>query len=103
MLFGLNQKTIDQLNSVFQKYSQIKQVKIYGSRVREDYRKGSDIDFVFFTDESKEDLSPRLSWELDELSTPYLFDVVNYTLLNASLKKEIDQYGKVFYTKAQEK
>ena len=56
MPFGLNQKTINQLNSVFQKYPEINQVKIYGSRAVGSYRKGSDIDLAFFS-ESKEDLS----------------------------------------------
>ena len=72
-------------------------MKIYGSRARGDHRKGSDIDLAFFS-ESDEDLSSRLSWELDDLPTPYLFDVVNYDKLkNNPLKKEIDQHGKIFY------
>ena len=99
MPFGLNQKTINQLNSVFQKYPEIHQVKIYGSRAVGSYRKGSDIDLAFFS-ESKEDLSSKLSWDLDDLPTPYLFDVVNYNKLsNNSLKKEIDQCGKILYVK----
>ena len=97
MSFGLTQKTISQLNSIFQKYPEIHQVKIYGSRARGDHRKGSDIDLAFFS-ESEEDLSSRLSWELDDLPTPYLFDVVNYDKLkNNPLKKEIDHHGKIFY------
>ena len=99
MSFGLTQKTIAQLNRVFQKYSEIHQVKIYGSRARGDYRKGSDIDLAFFS-ESEEDLSPRLLWELDDLPTPYLFGVVNYNKLRSDpLKKEIDRHGKVFYVR----
>ena len=99
MPFGLAQKTIKQLNSVFQKYPEIKKVKIYGSRARGDYKKSSDIDLAVFA-ESKEDLSSRLSWELDELPTPYLFDVVNYNALNKKpLQKEIDQQGVILYIK----
>ena len=99
MSFGLTQKTINQLNSIFQKYPAIHQVKIYGSRARGDHRKSSDIDLAFFS-ESKEDLSSRLSWELDDLPTPYLFDIVNYgKLKNNPLKKEIDQHGEIFYIK----
>ena len=98
-MFGLNQKTIQQIKSVFQKYPDITQVKIYGSRARGGWRKGSDIDLAFFS-QSEEDLSPRLSWELDELPTPYLFDVVHYDkFLKKPLKKEIDQEGKIFYKK----
>ncbi len=99
MDFGLQEKTIKQIQSVFKKYSEIDQVKIYGSRAREDYHRGSDIDLAFFS-ESAEDLSSRLSWELEELPLPYLFDIVNYrTLKKGYLKKEIDKYGKLFYIK----
>lgn len=99
MSFGLSQKTITQLKSVFKKYPEIHQVKIYGSRARGDYERGSDVDLAFFS-ESKEDLSPQLLWDLDELPTPYLFEVVNYNKLNVNyLKQEIDKHGKVLYKK----
>ena len=99
MNFGLPQKTITQLKSVFKKYPEVVQVKIYGSRVTDHYRRGSDIDLAFFY-KSEKDLSSNLSWELDDLPCPYLFDVVNYSTLNDSpLKEEIDKYGKVFYKK----
>ena len=99
MAFGLPQKTITQLKSVFKNHPEITQVKIYGSRAKDYYRKGSDIDLAFFS-ESKKDLSSNLSWELDDLPSPYTFDLVNYnTLNNTPLKEEIDKYGKVFYKK----
>ena len=45
-------------------------------------------------------ISNRLSWELDEPATPYLFNVVDYhTVTNTELKKEIDKPGKILYTK----
>ena len=99
MTFGLPQKTISQLRSVFKNHPEITQVKIYGSRARGHYRRGSDIDLAFFS-ESEKDLSSNLSWELDDLPSPYIFDLVNYNTLNDSpLKEEIDKYGKVFYKK----
>ena len=99
MNFGLPQKTIIQLKSVFKKYPEVNQVKIYGSRVTDHYRKGSDIDLALFS-ESEKDLSSNLSWDLDDLPCPYLFDIVNYSTLGDSpLKEEIDKYGRVFYKK----
>ena len=99
MSFGLPQKTITQLKSVFKKYPEVTQVKIYGSRVTDHYRRGSDIDLAFFY-ESERDLSSNLSWELDDLPCPYLFDVVNYNKLDESpLKQEIDKYGRLLYKK----
>lgn len=98
MSFGLPKKTIQQIRDLFAKYPEISLVKIYGSRSTDNYKKGSDIDLVFYS-ESNEDLSARLSWELDELPTPYLFDVVHYDKLEPTnpLKEEIDKQGKVFY------
>ena len=99
MSFGLSQKTIAQLKSVFKRYPEITQVKIYGSRARGDYEKGSDIDLAFFS-KSEKGLSSKLLWDLDELPTPYLFEVVNYNKLNADyLKQEIDKHGKPLYKK----
>ncbi len=99
MLFGFSQETVKKITKLLKKYPEIEQVKIYGSRARGDYRKGSDIDMAFFF-QSNVDLSCRLSWELDELATPYLFNVVDYhTMTNAELKKEIDKHGQIFYTK----
>ena len=98
MLFGLPEDTIKQMTELFKKYPEVEQVKIYGSRARGDYRAGSDIDLACYFKSGK-NLSSRLSWELDDLHTPYLFDVINYrTLANTSLKKEIDEQGQVFYT-----
>jgi len=100
MAFGLSKKTMSQLRAVFERYPEVTQVKIYGSRARAYYRKGSDIDLAVFS-ESKEDISAKLLWELDDLPTPYMFDLVDYNTLNENpLKEEIDNYGKLFYTKA---
>ena len=100
MSFGLPQKTISQLKTVFKKYPEITQVKIYGSRAKKLYRRGSDIDLAVFFN-VKKDLLSNLSWDLDDLPSPYMFDLVNYNTLNDSpLKEEVDKYGKVFYKRS---
>ncbi|MDE0150988.1 MAG: nucleotidyltransferase domain-containing protein [Bdellovibrionales bacterium] len=93
--FGLPKKTIQQIRDLFAKYPEIRLVKIYGSRSTGNYKAGSDIDLVFYS-ESDKDLSARLSWELDELPTPYLFDIFNYNNLEPASQKEIDKYAKSF-------
>lgn len=99
MSFGLSQETIEKIINLLKKYPEIEEVRIYGSRARGDYKRGSDIDLAFFAS-SNTHLSSRLSWELDDLATIYLFNVVDYhTLTNVALKKEIDKHGQVFYTK----
>ena len=47
-MFGLPQDTIDLLRNYFSHIPEIDKVVIYGSRAKETYEKGSDIDFAFF-------------------------------------------------------
>ncbi|MCP4251817.1 MAG: nucleotidyltransferase domain-containing protein [Candidatus Scalindua sp.] len=96
-MFGLPQTTIDLLRGYFSHIPEIEKVVIYGSRAKETYERGSDIDFAFFS-HSEEDLTGKLLVELDELSTPYLFNVTNYyKLKHQELKEHIDRAGIVFY------
>ncbi|GAX60314.1 DNA polymerase, beta-like region [Candidatus Scalindua japonica] len=96
-MFGLPKSTIDLLRDYFLKIPEIEKVVIYGSRAKGNYEKGSDIDFAFFS-RSEEDLTGKLLMELDELPTPYLFNVTNYyKLKHLELKEHIDRVGIVFY------
>ena len=98
--FGLKQATIDKINSVFRMHPEIEKVVIYGSRAKGNYRPGSDIDITLFGENVTRDTLSKLDWEIDDLNTPYLFDISIYTKLNApSLKEHIDRIGQVFYVK----
>lgn len=100
MEFGLNEETISKINSVFVKYPEIEKVIIYGSRAKGNYRNGSDIDLTLFGKELKYDLVGEINFEIDDLNTPYLFDISIYDNLNSdSLKDHINRVGKVFYKK----
>lgn len=95
--FGLPQRTIDELLNYFKQKSEIEKVVIYGSRAKGTYHNGSDIDFAIWTD-NHENISRILS-ELDDLQTPYMFDVTDYKALNHDgLKNSIDKFGKQFYS-----
>ena len=99
MEFGLNQETIDKINSVFEKHSEIEKVIIYGSRAKGNYKSGSDIDFTLIGNDLN-DLVETLDSEIDDLNTPYLFDISIFGKLNSpSLKEHINRVGKVFYKK----
>ncbi len=99
-MFGLPQVTIDLLRDYFSHIPEIEKVVIYGSRVKGKNEQGSDIDFAFFS-HSEDDLTGKLLVELDELPTPYLFNVTNYyKLKHQELKEHIDRVGIVFYETA---
>ena len=100
MQFGLTDKTLNTLNSIFRKYTDIKEVIIYGSRVKGNYRKGSDIDISLKTGEdfSFNNLL-RISGDFDDSDMPYLVDVSVYDKLsNPDLKAHIDRVGKTLYS-----
>ena len=97
--FGLPQRTTDELLAYFSLKPEIELVKIFGSRAKGTYHNGSDIDFAIWANDDKHFY--RIAGELDELPTPYKFDVINYnTLEHEGMKNSIDNEGVVFYKKS---
>ncbi|MDD3012364.1 MAG: nucleotidyltransferase domain-containing protein [Candidatus Gastranaerophilales bacterium] len=102
MEFGLTGKTITILKNFFSKFNEIEEVKIYGSRAKGNYRKGSDIDFALYGNIDFRLLS-KINGEIDELPTPYKYDITDYkTIENQDLKEHIDRVGKTFYVRAKQ-
>lgn len=94
--FGLPQRTIDELLNYFSSKPDIEKVVIYGSRAKGNYHNGSDIDFAVWSDDNKNFL--HIASELDDLPTPYKFDVTDYkTLTHEGMKNNIDNDGIIFY------
>ncbi len=103
MKFGLDQKTIDKINSVFKKYPEIESVKIYGSRAKGNYREGSDIDITLQGTQVTDRTRAKVWHDIDDLNTPYLFDIsVFHSLPPNSLVEHINRVGQIFYSKENE-
>jgi predicted nucleotidyltransferase len=100
MKFGLTEKTINKINSVFEKIPQIEEVLIYGSRAKGNFREGSDIDITIKGKTNSFDSLSKINQELDELNTPYLFDISFFdTLESQELIEHITRVGQTFYKK----
>ena len=100
MKYGLPVRSLDTLNEIFRKYPGVKQVILYGSRAKGNFRPGSDIDLSLKTDDtfSHTDLL-RIAGDFDDSDMPYLVDVSVYDKLsNPNLKAHIDRVGKVIYS-----
>ena len=102
MKYGLSDRTLDTLDSIFQKYPGIRQAILYGSRAKGKYHRGSDIDLSFKTDNSftRTELL-RIAGDFDDSDMPYFVDVSIYDKLsNPDLKDHIDRVGKLLYPRS---
>lgn len=100
--FGLKESTIDKINHVFAAYPQIKQVVLYGSRAKGNYRNGSDIDLTILGDEFTHSQMLHIANELDDLLLPYKIDLsLLRQISNPDLVEHIKRVGKVFYERAE--
>lgn len=98
--FGLPQRTINELAAFFASKPLIDKVVIFGSRAKGTFHNGSDIDLAVWTDEHNNFF--KIAGELDDLDTPYKFDVVDYkTLTHEGMKNSIDKDGIELYKKVE--
>ncbi len=102
MKFGLSDNTITKIQQVFEKYSQIDKVMVYGSRAKGNFRPGSDIDLTLFGKELDQRQCSEIAEELDELLLPYTIDLSVFDQLkHPDLKEHIERVGKIFYQRIQ--
>jgi len=100
MQYGLSDETLNTINSIFSRYQDVKQVILYGSRAKGNYRNGSDIDLALKTGENFTftDLL-RVGNDFDDSDMPYFVDVAIYDdISNPDLKAHIDRVGKIIYS-----
>ena len=96
-MFGLPENVLALLQNYFISNPQIQKVLIFGSRAMDREIPGSDIDLALITN-CQEDISGHIQAELDELTTPYMFDVVDYQrITHQPLREHIDRVGKILY------
>ena len=102
MKFGLKDEIIEQVNSVFAKYSQIEEVIIYGSRAKGNYKTGSDIDLTLTGQNLTLSIMYAVEFEIDDLLLPYTFDISLFNQIsNLDLIEHINRVGLSFYNKLQ--
>lgn len=98
MNFGLKQETIGKINSVFAKYPEVEEVVIYGSRAKGNYRNGSDIDITLKGEQLTSQILSRISSDIDDLNTPYMFDIsIFHKLHSQDFIEHIIRVGQIFY------
>ena len=97
-MYGLKDKHIKAINSVFSKYPQIEKAILYGSRAKGKYRNGSDIDLTLAGNDLDLSTLLRIETELDDLLLPYKIDLsILHKIENQDLIDHINRSGIVFY------
>ena len=97
---GLSIGELNLIRDVFLKNSAIVKAVVFGSRVKGNYKKYSDIDIALFDDGSHLNVE-RILHELDELPLIYKFDVVAYgAVKNLALREHIDRVGVTVFERA---
>jgi len=97
--YGLSRTSVQQIQQLFSRFSQIDTVILYGSRAKGNYRPGSDIDLTLKT-QKQEDLHllTDVMNALDDLNLPYGFDISLFQhIKNDSLIEHINRVGVEFY------
>ena len=95
--FGLDKKTIAKIQQVFEKYPQIEEVIIFGSRAKGNYKTGSDVDLALKGSALNLKIINRINNELDDLLLPYTFDLIDLSSIsNTELLEHIKRVGKSF-------
>ncbi len=96
--WGLKEETVQKLREVFSKFSEITEVRIFGSRALGNFKPGSDVDLALY---GKEPLhcATRVSALLNqELPLPYHFDVVDYVAVERpEFREHIDRVSQSIY------
>ena len=100
--FGLTERDLDTIYSIFERYPEVAEVRIFGSRAKGTHKKGSDIDFAIMNPGVSHLTISRIKSDFSESSLPYRVDVVDFTKLeDADLKSHIERVGEGFYTSSE--
>jgi uncharacterized protein len=100
MDYGLKEKTVSAIKTVFGNYPELEKVILYGSRAKGNYKNGSDIDLTLIGNDLNLSLINKIELDLDDLFLPYTFDIsIMHQISNHNLIEHIKRVGKVFYQK----
>jgi predicted nucleotidyltransferase len=100
MPYGLKEEFVKQIQHVFSNFPGIERVTLYGSRAMGTFKPGSDIDLTLEGEGLNLQFLSRLDDELDELNSPYTFDLsLRKQIENPDLLEHIRRVGVLFYQK----
>ena len=103
MKYGLSDKTIQKIHSVFKQYPQVERAILYGSRATGNYRNGSDIDLTLCGEGLTHSVLTKIYFDLDDLLLPYTIDLSAFREINnPDMVEQIERVGANFYEKSED-
>ena len=100
MKYGLSTTTVERLQNTLLLYPEVEKAVLYGSRAKDTYRPGSDIDLTLCGGELNHILLTQINNELDDLLLPYQIDLsLMASLSHPDLLDHIRRVGVVLYAK----
>lgn len=92
--FGIDPTHLKKIVDIFKKYSQIKEVILFGSRAKGNYRAGSDIDLALKGTNIDSHVLTKIEMDYDLLNLPWKINLIVYeTISNQELKDHIERVG----------
>lgn len=95
-LYGLRAEIIEKIVQTIKKNLKIQKIILFGSRAKETYKKGSDIDISIVSEDLSLKELNHLKVMLDDLMLPYKIDLIDFARIsNDDLKEHINRVGKI--------
>ncbi len=100
MPWGISDSLLAAIVSVFEQEKRVSELILFGSRARHTNRPGSDFDFAIKGDNLNLEVLLNLNLSLENLNTPYKFDVVIFErITDPNLLREVEAHGVVLMKK----
>lgn len=97
--FGLKESLLNSILDIFKTHPEVTQAAIFGSRAMGNFKPNSDIDIALWG-QIDSTLLGRISSEIEDLPTPYMFDLKVYDqITHRPVIEHIDTYGVIIYNK----
>jgi predicted nucleotidyltransferase len=94
---GLNAELLLQIKNVLRQFTKVTAAVVFGSRAKGNFSDFSDIDIAVYGDCDALYVE-KIICELDDLPTPYTYDVVGYnSIKSVELREHIERVGVTIY------
>jgi uncharacterized protein len=95
-IYGLRSDIIEKIVQTIKKNLKIQKIILFGSRAKDTYKKGSDIDISIISEDLSLKELNQIKMMLDDLMLPYKIDLLDYgRISNNDLKEHINRVGKI--------